>query len=194
MTIAVPPPSSTVVEITITSLEGLNNYTSFLNPTIKPFITLSNLPSTHVVGSTSAVGDTQKFRIALDPTFFSDVRSCLHLQLFTKRRILGPAQLGWSLIPAHDIGLLPPGSVRYLSYRLRGRDGARGHVIINLSVRLENAPWMSTSQSPTMDACHTVIGIPVTTIRGSRSDYCSSTISDTRMSFVNKISASIVTK
>ncbi|TKY60582.1 hypothetical protein E2542_SST17681 [Spatholobus suberectus] len=169
MTITVPPPSAPVVEITVTSLQGLNNYTSFLIPTIKPFITLS----THV-GSTSAVAeDTQKLRVALDPTFFSDVRSCLHLQLFTKRRILGPAQLGWCLIPAHDIGLLPPGSVRYLSYRLRGRDGARGHVIVNLSVRLENAPSMSTSLSPTMDTCHAVIGIPVTAIRGARSDYCS---------------------
>lgn len=178
MTIAVPPP---VLDITVTSLQGLNNYTSFLNPTIKPFITLTTLPPT---ASTSAFLDhTQnlKLRLALDPTFFSDMRSCLHLQLFTKRRIMGPAQLGWCVIPAHDIGVLPSSSVRYLSYRLRGRDGARGHVIVNLSVTLENAPWMSTSLSPTTDdTCHTVIGIPVTAIRGTRGDYCNSTVSDTR--------------
>ncbi|KAK7358653.1 hypothetical protein VNO77_00591 [Canavalia gladiata] len=189
MSMNVQQPSTTVVEITLLSVEGLSNYTSFFNPSIKPFITLTNLPP----NSMSRVEDgDHKFRVPLDPTF-SDMRSCLHLHLFTKRKILGPAQLGWCLIPVSDIGLLPPGSVRYLSYRLRGRDGCRGHAIINLSVRLEghtnlNAPWLSTSLSPELGARHTVIGIPVTAIRGIWDDYCSAAAQQqTRESSENSI-------
>ncbi|CAJ1937489.1 unnamed protein product [Sphenostylis stenocarpa] len=168
---ATPPPSTPLLHITVTSLQGINHYTSFLNPTIKPFITLS---STHLLSTSPLLHHNFTLRIALDPSFFSDTRASLHLQLFTKRRILGLAHLGSCLIPAHDIGLLPHGSVRYLSYRLRGKDGAKGHVVINLSVRLENAPWIST------DTCHTVIGIPVTAIRGTCTDYCTTIMSDRR--------------
>lgn len=171
MTITVPPPPSTpLLHLTVTSLEGLNHHTSFLNPSIKPFITLS---SSHLLSTSPRLHHNLTLRVALHPSFFSDTRSSLHLHLFTKRPILGPAQLGSCLIPAHDIGFLPHGSLRYLSYRIRGKDGAKGHVIINLSVRLENAPWIST------DTCRTVVGIPVTAIRGTRTDYCSTTISGT---------------
>ncbi|GAU19503.1 hypothetical protein TSUD_77470 [Trifolium subterraneum] len=50
---------------------------------------------------------------------------------------MGQTQLGWCFIPASDVALLTPGSVQYLSYRLRERDGSRGQAIINISVRLE---------------------------------------------------------
>lgn len=176
---------TTVLELTIISTEGLDNYTdSCFSPTwLRPFITLTKLPPTptltHV--TSGAVDDIHKFRVPLDPTFFSDPYSSLYLRLFTRRRIVGPTQLGWCLIPASDIGPLTPGSVRYLSYRLRGRDNSsRGHAIINISIRLMEehehvnliAPWISTSLSPTMDTCHTVIGIPVKAIRGSYSGDC----------------------
>ncbi|CAL0330937.1 unnamed protein product [Lupinus luteus] len=186
-TITMPPPSSSsssttvVVEITIISIEGLNNYTSFFNPTIKPFITITKLSTTTTTPITTTLTWDHKFRITLDHSFFQDRYQCLYLQLFTKRRIMGLTQLGWCMIPALDIGLLPQGSVGYLSYRLRAKDGSRGQAVINLSVRLEghghdghvhvsNVPWMSTSVSPTTDTRHTVIGIPITAVRGIDND------------------------
>ncbi|KAL9329895.1 hypothetical protein ACSQ67_004898 [Phaseolus vulgaris] len=105
MTITVPPPPSTpLLHLTVTSLEGLNHHTSFLNPSIKPFITLS---SSHLLSTSPRLHHNLTLRVALHPSFFSDTRSSLHLHLFTKRPILGPAQLGSCLIPAHDIGFLP---------------------------------------------------------------------------------------
>lgn len=168
--------NTSVIELTVISTEGLNNYTSYLNPTIRPSsITLTKFPPTPTTATVSLSRWDDKFRVSLDHSFFTDTysSSCLYLQLFTKRRFMSPAQIGWCMIPASDFGLLTPGSVRYLSYRLRGRDGCRGHAIINISIRLENTSWLSTSLSPpTMDTCHTVIGIPVTAIRGGD---CSST-------------------
>ncbi|CAI8619362.1 unnamed protein product [Vicia faba] len=149
-----------ILELTLISTEGLNNYTSCLNPTIRPFITLTKFPPTTTTTPITA-WDNNMFRVSLDPTFFSEASSCLYLQLFIKRRIMGQAQLGWCFIPASDVGFLTSESVRYLSYRLRGSDGSRRHVIINISVRLE----ISTALSTNMDTCHTVIGIPVTAIR-----------------------------
>ncbi|MED6216646.1 hypothetical protein PIB30_009534 [Stylosanthes scabra] len=159
--------SSVVLEISVISIEGLNNYTSLLSPTIRPFITITRLPTqTHLAtvenGGRFGLGlGPTPFRVTVDQSFFTDGYSCLHLQLFNKRRIVGPAQLGWCVIPPSDIGLLPPTSVSYLSYRLRATDGSRGQAIINISVRLDRLPWVDTS----VDACHTVIGIPVTAVR-----------------------------
>ncbi|QHO58172.1 hypothetical protein HN51_012658 [Arachis hypogaea] len=159
--------SSMLLEISVISIEGLNNYTSFLCPTIRPFITITRLPTQpHVAavenGGGLGLGPTP-FRVGVDPTFFTDGYSCLHLQLFNKRRIVGSAQLGWCVIPPSDICILSPASVCYLSYRLRATDGSRGHAIINISVRLDGLPipWAETS----VDACHTFIGIPVTVVR-----------------------------
>lgn len=195
ITMPTPPSSSTtVMEITIISTEGLNNYKSYFNPTIKPFITITKLPSTptqmvSVEHGGSGGARDHKFRVPVDHSFFQDRYSCLYLQLFTKRRIVGPAQLGWCLIPASDIGFLPPGSVRYLSYRLRAKDGSRGHAVINISVRFEGhvhvndnvhvPPWLSTSVSPTVDTYHTVIGIPVTAMSRIDNGDCGSTNSRT---------------
>ncbi|PNX80087.1 hypothetical protein L195_g009162 [Trifolium pratense] len=149
-----------LLELTVLSTEGLNNYTSCLNPTIRPFITLTKFPLTTTTTPIMA-RDNNMFRIPLDPTFFHNASSYLYLQIFTKRRIMGQTQLGWCFIPASDIALLRPGSVQYLSYRLRERDGTRGQVIINISVRLE----ITTLLSSNMDSCNTVIGIPITAVR-----------------------------
>ncbi|XP_027362590.1 uncharacterized protein LOC113870194 [Abrus precatorius] len=149
----------TTLEITVVSAEGLNKYSSYFNR-ITPLFALTVLP-THMVHRYDGRGPTREhvFRVPVDSTFFSDTYSCLHLQLFIKRRFVGPTQLASCLIPASDIGLLPPDSVRFLSYRLRARDGSRSHVIVNLSIRLQG--WAS----PPLDTCRTVIGIPVTAVR-----------------------------
>lgn len=160
-----------ILEISVLSVEGLHRYTCspftalFCNP-IASFITLTKIPHTdgdkpsHVCSSKVPTWD-HKFRVPVDSTFFSDRYSSLQLQLHVKRRIVGQAQLGWCLIPASDIGFLPSGSLRYLSYRLRDKDGSRGHGIINLCVRLEG-------MVPSADARQTVIGVPVTAIRESK--------------------------
>lgn len=136
------------------SVEGLGKYSSSY------FITLTNL-SNHLVYSYDGGGaEEHMFRVPVDHTFFFDTQhSSLQLQLYNKRRILGPTQLGWCMIPALDIGFLnhrDSAAVRYLSYRLRATDGCRSDIIINLSVKLLGSP----------DTCQTVIGIPVTAVRG----------------------------
>ncbi|XP_028800669.1 uncharacterized protein LOC114755940 [Neltuma alba] len=157
------------LEITVLSVESLHRHsspcTALFSASVTPSVRLTkmapptngNKPS-HVY--TSDVN--HKFRVSVDSTFFSDRYSSLHLQLYAKRRLLGRTQLGWCLIPVTDIGFLPSGSVRYLSYRLRDKDGCRGHGIVNLSIRLEGVAPPSVSA---VNACQTVIGMPVTAIR-----------------------------
>lgn len=171
------------LEVTVLSLEeGLHSssssfLTSLFSSRITPFITLTKIPPPsngdkpcHVYmisESPSSSWDHHKFFVPLDSTFFSDNRyySSLHLQVWSKRRVLGPAQLGWCLIPASDIGLIPSGSLRYLSYRLRSKDGSKSDGIINLAVRLG-----ISSTAVEGDACQTVIGMPVTAVRGNNGD------------------------
>lgn len=174
-----------ILEITILSAEGLNTSSAALfSHRIRPFITLTTaLPSPynpkkgdkkcHVYstrvddegGTNPTWGD--KFRVPLDATFFTDIYSSVYLQLYTKRLIVGQAQLGWCQIPAHDIGTPPVGSVRYLSYRLRARDGSRSQGIVNLAIKLEALDTVAgqrvflDSDSPNADTRQTVIGIPV---------------------------------
>ncbi|KAK7308991.1 hypothetical protein RJT34_05378 [Clitoria ternatea] len=156
------------LEISVVSSEGLNKYSSYFSR-IRPFITLTKLPA-HVTYHHYDGGGTGEhvFLVPVDPTFFSDIYSCLRLQLCNTRRFIGPTQLGWCLIPASDIGLLPHDSVRYLSYRLRATDGSRSHVIVNLSIRLKG------SCSSSIDTCQAVIGIPVTAVRKFGTGDCSS--------------------
>ncbi|KAI4326995.1 hypothetical protein L6164_019504 [Bauhinia variegata] len=173
---------SSVLEITLLSADGIHHKSSSSSSTlfslysrrIRPFVTLTKLPATpthcdrasHVYSSEGGFNPSwdQKFRVPVDSAFFSDQYSFIHLQLYNKRPIVGQAKLGSCLIPATDIGFLPPGSVRYLSYRLRSRDGSRGNGIINLSVKWDRfLPWMS----PALGTCQTVIGIPVTNIQGT---------------------------
>ncbi|CAJ1927997.1 unnamed protein product [Sphenostylis stenocarpa] len=143
---------TTTLEISVVSAEGLNQHSSFFNR-IRPFITLTKLPADvlhHYDGG--GTGD-HVFRVALDPTFFSDTYSRLHLHLYNRRRFVGPTLLGWCLIPPTDIAFPHSHSLRYLSYRLRAKDGSRTHLILNLSLRFQGS------------LCHSVIGIPVTAVR-----------------------------
>lgn len=173
------------MEITVVSAEGLKTLSSsaLFSHRLRPFITISTVPpirhfnsdkgrhvySTRVDdqgGTNPTWGD--KFRLPIDDgaAFFTNANSGIHVHLYTKRLVLGRAQLGWCHIPAHDIGPPPAGTARHLSYRLRARDGSRTRGVINLSVRLEGSGpvaghGLSHSVSPTLRACQTVIGIPV---------------------------------
>lgn len=174
-----------VMEITVLSAQGLKNSAHF-SQKIRPFITLTTSPPTntpyrptgddecHVLetrvdeqgGINPTWGD--KFLVPVDASFFSDRYSCINLQLYTKRLIMGRAQLGWCQIPAYDIvGFPSTGAVKYLSYRLRTRDGTRTHGIVNVAVKLENLAPVSCEKvsinaiTTTFDTCGTVIGTPV---------------------------------
>ncbi|KAK9927303.1 hypothetical protein M0R45_024494 [Rubus argutus] len=139
-----------VMEITVLSAQGLKNSAHFsqkLDPS-------SPSPLLHP--------------LIHHASFFSNRYSCINLQLYTKRLIMGRAQLGWCQIPAYDIvGFPSTGAVKYLSYRLRARDGTRTHGIVNVAVKLENlAPVRCEEVSinaitTTFDTCGTVIGTPV---------------------------------
>lgn len=176
------------MEITVISAQGLKSSSSILfSHRLRPFITLTTVPPCcsnpcrlakngdqrcHVyetkVDDEGGINPTwgDKFHVPIDSTFFTNRYSCIYLQLYTKRLVLGQTQLGWCQIPAQDIGFPPAGSVRYLSYRLRARDGSRTQGILNLAVRLEGHDGdqgvTTNSISPTLDTCQTVIGIPVT--------------------------------
>lgn len=83
---------------------------------------------------------------------------------------MGRVQLGWCQIPANDIGFPPASSARFLSYRLRARDGSRTNGIVNLSVKLENLGPVTDHRplnsitATAFGMCGTVIGTPVTTL------------------------------
>ncbi|KAG4972951.1 hypothetical protein AAZX31_11G025300 [Glycine max] len=166
--------TTTTLEICVVSAEGLKQQSSSYFSCIRPFITLTKLPA-HMVYHHYDEGGTgeQVFRVPVDPTFFSDTYSRLHLQLYNKRRFAGLTQLGSCLIPPSDIALQPYHSVRYLSYRLRAKDGSRTHLTVNLSIRLHG--------SPDLDTCQPVIGIPVTAVRKFRNAHSSSGSTSSKM-------------
>ncbi|KNA04286.1 hypothetical protein SOVF_201150 [Spinacia oleracea] len=116
-----------------------------------------------------------KFHLPIDPTFFTSTTtnySCVYLQLYTKRALLGPLLMGWIQITASDIfdGHFPLGSAHHLSYRLRKRDGSRGHGVVNVvckfvgEVPVIRHPCWSPGERrlAAVDTCKTVIGTPVT--------------------------------
>ncbi|KAL4602732.1 hypothetical protein ACB092_10G075400 [Castanea dentata] len=169
-----------ILEITVLSAEGLSTNCSskLFSRRIRPFITFTTVPPSpynhhsskgdkkcHVYrtrvddegGTNPRWGD--KFDVPLDHSSFANRYSTIHLQLYTKRLIVGQAQLGSCQIPVYDFGSSPVGTVRYLSYRLRARDGSRGPAIVNLAVKLQSFVPVSGLNS---DTCHTVVGIPVT--------------------------------
>uniref|UniRef100_A0A5B7BPK3 C2 domain-containing protein n=1 Tax=Davidia involucrata TaxID=16924 RepID=A0A5B7BPK3_DAVIN len=184
-----------IMEITVVSAQGLKNSSSstLFSHRLRPFITLSTAPPyscrlinedkhSHVYktrvddegGLNPTWGD--KFQLPIDATFLYQRHSCIYLQLYTKRLMVGQTQLGWCQIPAADIadGLLPLGSVRHLSYRLREKDGSRGHGVVNIAVKLQGSLPVVCPQRPLksdltvlpeMGLCQTVIGIPVTMLQ-----------------------------
>ncbi|KAK3019304.1 hypothetical protein RJ639_004624 [Escallonia herrerae] len=179
------------MEVAVMSAQGLKNTSSGLfSRRLRPFITLTTVPPNSYKpvadgGKDSRVYRTRvddgggvnptwgdKFHLPIDASFFHQRHSCIYLQLYTKRVMVGPTQLGWCQIPAGDIldGLSPAGSVRRLSYRLRNRDGSRGHGVVNVAVKLEASfpgvhpqrPLISgVKQFPAAGGCRTVIGIPL---------------------------------
>ena len=196
------------MEITVISAQGLKNTSSSLfSRRLKPFVTLSLPPPTcqsngykpcHVYktrvddggGVDPTWGDT--FHIPIDhANFLCQKRPfVIYLQLYNSVLTGGQAELGWCQIPATDIvdGFLPSlGSIRHLSYRLRARDGSRGHGVVNVAVKLEGLvlPQMCPQRPPNCYLTHssetgfgdqTVVGIPITTFPESRvKTHCNST-------------------
>lgn len=183
-----------VIEITIVSAEGLKNTSTFFSKRIRPFITLTTAPPTPYkptgadkqsqvymtrVDDEGGINPTwgDKFRLPMEATFFSHRYSAIYLHIYTKRLMKSKIQLGWCQIPAGDIleGFSPAGTLRHLSYRLRDRDGTRGHGIVNVAVRLEGSfPVFQQrpadpghTQLPAVDPSQMAIGIPVTLFPGS---------------------------
>lgn len=195
-----------IMEITILSAEGLKNTSSGLfSYRIRPFITLNTVPTTSYKpidgdkhgrvyktrvddegGVNPSWGD--KFTLQLEPTFFTQRYSSIHLQIYNKHVTVGKSRLGWCQIPASDItqGLPPVGSVRRLSYRVRTRDGSRGEGVINVAVRLESqlpewpqgyrssGPYLTCS--PAIDIGRTAIGIPVGLLPSLREHHVTGTL------------------
>lgn len=170
------------MEITVISAQGLKTTspTTFSNK-IRTFITLTTTNGDHKCHVYSTGVDDEgginptwgdKFHVPVDTSFFTNRYSCIYLQLYSKRLIMGRTQLGWCQISAQDIGFPPAGSARYLSYRLRARDGSRTNGIVNLSVKLENLGPVSghgqtnSVNAPAFGMCGTgtVIGTPVTAL------------------------------
>ncbi|XP_076960244.1 BON1-associated protein 2-like [Bidens hawaiensis] len=165
------------MEITIISAQGLKN-SSLFSQHIKPFITLTTTPppsSCHVYTTTvdheGGVNPTwgDKFDLSniIDASFFYNKSSYIYLQLYTNRFLLGPRLLGWCGIPAGDIvdGFSPVGTARTLSYRLRKRDGSRGHGVVNVVVKLESSIFQRQRRVnpnvPEMRFGRVAVGIPV---------------------------------
>ncbi|KAL2902510.1 BON1-associated protein 2 [Bienertia sinuspersici] len=180
-----------MLEITIISAQELKTPSfCFFSHHLKPFITITTFPlpsssspsscnsikgcsSCHVYstmiddvgGPNPTWGD--KFLLPLDPTFFTPNNySCVNLQLFTKRALLGPSLLGWVQIPASDIfdGPLPLGLARRLSYRVRERDGSSGHGVVNVACRFLGELPVIRQPFAAVDTWQTVTGIPVTAL------------------------------
>ncbi|KAK6117093.1 hypothetical protein DH2020_049138 [Rehmannia glutinosa] len=177
-----------LLEITIISAQHLMRTTTLaFSRRIRPFITLSAASTTttssnkHVNMYKTRVDDGgglnptwgDKFQLPFDHIFFDQRYPGIYLQLYTKHLLMGQTQLGWCLIPAADIvnQFSPVGSTRFLSYRLRTRDGSRGHGIVNVAVRLDGSigivhpPTALISNVPYLQEMHesdeSVIGIPV---------------------------------
>uniref|UniRef100_A0A803LQP7 Uncharacterized protein n=1 Tax=Chenopodium quinoa TaxID=63459 RepID=A0A803LQP7_CHEQI len=79
--------------------------------------------------------------------------------------------MGWIQIPGSDIsdGHFPLGLAHHLSYRLRERDGSRGHGVVNVAckfvgeVPVARQPCSAGERRlAAVDTCKAVIGIPVT--------------------------------
>ncbi|KAI3422752.1 uncharacterized protein J3R85_011841 [Psidium guajava] len=133
------------MEITVVSAEGLKKPSrSIFSKPPRPFISLTAMTSSAPCVALNN-GDEKdrvglnwgdKFHVHVSSSFFTDLNASIHLQLYKKSFTQGWSQLGWCLIPATDVGLPPMDSVKYLSYRLRARDGTRSDGIINLVVKV----------------------------------------------------------
>lgn len=175
------------MEITVISAQGLKNpfFFFFSKRPIKPFATLAPTAlssagkppldtTVHRTDTDSQGGENptwnETFRVSIhDSSFLRGIISspALLLQVNAEKRLLvaGRTLLGWCYVPMADIMQPPTGSVRFLSYRLRARDGSRSHGIVNLAVRLQGLsdPDLKQTQYPNVGdrrACP-ALGIPV---------------------------------
>ncbi|XVF10657.1 hypothetical protein REPUB_Repub07fG0201200 [Reevesia pubescens] len=147
------------MEITVLSAENIKKPVSccgFLSRRLTPFISITkfNGENNLCVGDVENFTFGDRFLVPIESNFFAN-NSCIYLQLHTKRLLGRQAQLGWCQIPAADIGEPPVGSVRHLSYKLRGKDGSMGNGIVDLEVKLESYGCLVHSGQE-------VIGTPVT--------------------------------
>nr|XP_043608583.1 BON1-associated protein 2-like [Erigeron canadensis] len=156
------------MEITILSAQGLKKptiFSSLFSQHLKPYITLTTTPSSaghrshmytttvdHEGGVNPTWGDKFDLSDAInyDASFFNhnNKYSCIYLEMYTNRAILGPRFLGWCGIPASDIvdGFSPVGTARRMSYRLRKKDGSRGHGVVNVMVKLDGSIFQRQQQ------------------------------------------------
>ncbi|CAN4077783.1 unnamed protein product [Withania somnifera] len=181
------------MEITIISAQGLKNTTTW--PwRLRPFATVSTVMPTSSFSSVTAATKVQttsvdekigniktnnsnsmlgdKFYLSINPSQFLHAHICIYIQIYSKNFLKGRSELGWCMIPATDVldGLIPVGFVRQFSYRLRNKDGSRGHGVVNVAVKLEASfvLEMHAQRSPVMTYLpeereySPVLGIPVT--------------------------------
>ncbi|MFS7941758.1 putative C2 domain superfamily protein [Helianthus anomalus] len=185
------------MEITVISAQGLKKPSLFSHH-LRPFITLTTTPPSaphggHVFTTTVAHdagvnvnanvnvdvnhtwGDKFDLSNVVDASFFQRGCSCIYLEVYCKRFLLGPRFLGWCGIPVVDIvdGFSPVGTVRRLSYRLRKKDGSRTRGVVNVAVKVESSVfrmWRGVDSSgvrlPEMDLGRVAIGIPVKGLPG----------------------------
>ncbi|KAJ6393720.1 hypothetical protein OIU77_023035 [Salix suchowensis] len=141
------------MEITVISAQGLKNTSSGpFSHRLRPFITITACPPGRDkkcqmyrtrVDDQGGVNPTwgDKFHVPIDTAFFHS-RFQLLISGFRRR-----------------------GSVQYLSYRIRARDGTRTTGVVNLAIRLTGFQQVAVlTDSRASDECKTVIGIPVTMI------------------------------
>ncbi|KAL4570811.1 hypothetical protein LXL04_026474 [Taraxacum kok-saghyz] len=177
------------MEMTVISAQGLkktSTLSSLFSHHLRPFITLTTTPPTsthfgdrsHIYTTTvdyeggvnPTWGDKFDLSNVIDASFFSHKYSCVYLQLYTSRLLLGPRFLGWCAIPAADIadGFSPTGTARHLSYRIRKKDGSRGHGFVNVIVKLDSSLFQArrrvdsvVQRLPEVRFDGVAIGIPV---------------------------------
>ncbi|EOY24650.1 hypothetical protein QQP08_011711 [Theobroma cacao] len=153
-----------VAEITFLSAENLKKPSfALLSRRLRPIISISiskfngNNPRADYKGDVLTLDD--KFLVPIEANFFANRCSRIHLQLHTTWLLGRQAQLGWCWIGADDIGAPPVGSVRYLSYRLRSKDGTKGNGIVNLKLKLDSYGCPANSRqevSPRSNYAHRI--------------------------------------
>ncbi|KAL7608413.1 hypothetical protein Lser_V15G09835 [Lactuca serriola] len=177
------------MEMTVISAQGLkktSTLSSLFSHHLRPFIILTTTPPSssggvnqshvytttvdHEGGVNPTWGDKFDLSNVIDSSFFSHKYSYIYLQLYTNRLLLGPRFLGWCGIPASDIadGFSPAGTARQLSYRLRKKDGSRGHGVVNVVVKLDSSLFQArrrvdsvVQRLPEVRFDRVAIGIPV---------------------------------
>ncbi|OMO79440.1 hypothetical protein CCACVL1_13669 [Corchorus capsularis] len=149
-----------VAEMTVLSTENLKKPSFTLLPRrrlLRPFISFISTSN----GNNSHKGDNQKYYtfgdhcyVPIEANFFTNIHSCIYVQLHTKSLLGRRVQLGCCRIPAADIGAIQVGSLRHLSYKVWAKDKSHGHGIVNLKLKLDN-------YGSQVHSCQEVIDLPI---------------------------------